>query len=101
MKKLFFILSLLGVGFTSTFAQNIETKKDNYPYWTISKEVMRMQFKNVKQVPATITTGNSSWIYAKGLQQHHAKYYTTNTGRVVMTGTPVWVISKGVATLRR
>lgn len=97
MKKIILILSFLGISLVTVYAQQAKIRKDNYPYWTISKDVMRMQFKNVEFAPASITTGSYSWIYAKGLNQWDANTSRKNTGKVTMTGTPLWVVSKGVA----
>lgn len=95
MKKLILILSFLGVISFTSYGQ--ELRKSNYPHWTISKDVHRMQYRTVQFVPATITTTNRSPAVTKGVTQYQASRGPELTGKVAMTGTPSWVISKGVA----
>lgn|SRR5690242_9394000 len=96
MKKISIILLLSAALPFAAVAQSNE-RTDNYPYWTISKDVQRMQYKDVVFVPAKITTGDAAWSVSKGVQQLQANREQKSTGRVQMTGYPSWIISKGVA----
>lgn len=96
MKKLSIIFLLSGlVAFTAQAQENKE-RQDNYPYWTITKGVQRMQFNNVTFLPAKITTGNAGWVTSKGVHRAAATSEVAS-GTVAKTGYPSWVISKGVA----
>jgi len=92
MKKISIIL-LFAVALP--FVGSAQTK-DNYPYWTISKDVQRIQYKNVELLPAKITTGNTAWNISKGVAQATASK-DANVGKVTTSGYPTWTISKGVA----
>jgi len=98
MKKICLVIALVGIGFAVSAQQN-SPKKDNYPYWTISKGAAQMQFKNVEYVPAKITVGDPSWTIAKGPAQLSAKNRKPG-GRIITTGYPTWVISKGAARMQ-
>jgi hypothetical protein len=100
MKQLILILGLAVCVTANTVAQNV-TKKDSYPYWTLSKEVQRFQFKDVEYTPSVIATGNMLFTSSKGVQRISDKgQVTEKAGRVAFTGTPSWVISKGVARMQ-
>lgn len=99
MKKIIALLSLSLV-VTVAFGQQNKMTKSNYPYWTISKDVQRMQYANVEYVPATITTGNSTVHISKGVNLVAARPTSESRGLVKMTGTPSHVISKGVARMQ-
>jgi hypothetical protein len=94
MKKLGLILLFAGFGDIVANAQETP-KKTNYPFWTISKDVQRLQFKNSIYVPSIIRTGDVP--VSKGIQQLHVSRSPKRTGTVAMTGYPTWTISKGVA----
>ncbi len=94
MKRILLILSFVAIGFTMN-AQD-EPQTERYPYWTISKGVQQIQFKNKKYVPATAVTGDNAIVYSKGVHKV-SKQESTVTGRVQTGGTPSWVVSKGVA----
>lgn len=95
MKKLSIIFLLSGlVAFTAQAQEN--KSQDNYPYWTISKDVQRIQFNNVTFLPAKITTGNAGWVTSKGVHRAAATSEVAS-GTVAKSGYPSWVISKGVA----
>lgn len=95
MKKLSIIFFLSGFVAFAAQAQDNKERQDNYPYWTVSKGVQRMQFKDVTFLPARITTGNGGWVTSKGV--HRTAASEVASGTVVKTGYPSWVISKGVA----
>lgn len=99
MRKISIILLLAAA---LPFGVNAQTKErtDSYPYWTISKDVQRMQYKDVVFVPAKITTGDLAQNVSKGVHQLSANRDTNVTGKVAMTGYPAWTISKGVARMQ-
>ena len=90
MKKLSIIFFLTGCMAWAAQAQ----EKENYPYWAISKDVQRIQYKDVTLAPAKITTGTGGWVISKGVQQPKEE---APKGTVAKTGYPSWTISKGVA----
>jgi hypothetical protein len=92
MKKLSIVVLLVGFGLAATAQSN--PRKDNYPYWTISKDVAKLQFKNVEYLPAKILVGDPAWTIAKIYTPASAK---TSRGKVVTSGYPTWMISKGAA----
>jgi hypothetical protein len=94
MKKLGLILLFAGFGDIAANAQETP-EKTSYPFWTISKDVQRLQFKNSVYVPSTLQTGDVP--VSKGIQQLHASRSPRRAGTVAMTGYPTWTISKGVA----
>jgi hypothetical protein len=71
-------------------------KTASYPLHVISKDIQRMQFKNVAYKPSIILTGNAITT-SKGIHRINANANNTPTGYVVMTGRPSFVVSKGVA----
>jgi hypothetical protein len=94
MKKFVFIMTIVTSTTLATQAQ--EGKSDSWPYWTISKDVQRTRFKDVRFEPAQIRSGNADWAISKGV--HRVKPApATSTGKVAMSGYPTWTISKGVA----
>ena len=93
MKKLFSIIGLIVLGTIAANAQS--TTSESYPYWTISKGVQQLQFKNLEYKPAAIVTGNGGWTVSKGVHQTNAN--VAATGRVQTSGRPTWFISKGAA----
>jgi hypothetical protein len=92
-KSALLAVSLLFLG-SGVFAQQKSSDKSNYPYWTISKEIQRMNFRNTVQQDASISTGNAV-VVSKHVNKINAR--PVRTGIVVRTGTPASVISKGVA----
>jgi hypothetical protein len=74
-------------------AQDLNAKKDTYPVWTISKDVQRLQFRNVIFVPAKIALGDVSSVASKDV---HKKSIEKRGGYVATNGYPTWTISKGV-----
>lgn len=99
MKKLTMLLGLTLCA-AVVMAQDNEGKKSSYPHWAISKDVQRFQFRNIEVAPLTITTGNAAWVQSKGVSQTYTKRSDATTGKVVMTGMPSSVISKGVARMQ-
>lgn len=93
MKRTALILLFGAFGVFAAHAQE-SVKKDSYPYWTISKDVQRVQYKNVQFVPSTIVTGNGQWTISKGVARAQDE---RATGNVQTGGRPTWFISKGVA----
>lgn len=69
-------------------------KKDSYPYWTISKDVQRLQYKNTLHTPVKIVLGDVRSSVTKNIHTHHQP---VREGTVVRSGYPTWTISKGVA----
>jgi hypothetical protein len=96
MKK---ILILAGVMSVFAFSAQAQRSYSTYPYWTLSKEIQKMQFRNTLQVPGTITT-TETIASSKGVAAHQ-KQSTQPKVRVKTSGTPSWVISKGVARIQR
>ena len=94
MKKFMFILALATGTTLATQAQ--EGKSDSWPYWTISKDVQRTRFKNVRFEPVQIRSGNADWAISKGVHRVQPTP-AAPTGRVTTGGYPTWTISKGVA----
>jgi hypothetical protein len=93
MKKLLSIICLVAVVSITANAQRLST--ESYPYWTISKGVQQLQYKNLQYVPSTVYTGNGSWTISKGVQKINET--STPTVKVKTGGTPSWVVSKGAA----
>ena len=98
MRKISIILLFSAVLPFAAIAQS-KPNTDNYPYWTISKDVQRIQYKDVAFVPAKITTGDIAWNISKGVQQRQVGQQQQPTGKVRTTGYPSWIISKGAARL--
>ena len=99
MKKLMACLCLTAGFALTTFAQEREITRETYPYHTISKGVQQLQFKNTTYVPAKITTGDLATVSGKGVNKFSTRRSNDFTA-VQMTGTPSWVISKGVARMQ-
>jgi len=99
MKKISLVLALVGIGIAAN-AQQDNSKKDNYPYWTISKGAAQMQFKNVKYVPAKITVGDPAWTTGKGAAKFLAKGRSRAGVQVVTSGYPTQIISKDAARMQ-
>ena len=97
MKKLSFVVLLAAFAAISANAQETTQRSDNYPYWTISKGVQRLAYKDVNFLPAKITTGNGAWAVSKGVARLTAEQAPASGARVAMSGYPAWTISKGVA----
>jgi hypothetical protein len=99
MKK---IIMILCCTFASAFvfAQADEGKKSNYPYWTISKDVQRLQFRDIEFQPINITTGTQIIPVSKGVSFMHTNRNPQRAVVVKMTGMPSSVISKGVARMQ-
>jgi hypothetical protein len=95
MKALPIIALLVVFGGFQAVAQTA-TEKSNYPYHTISKDVQKIQFKNVEHVPAKITMTSPAMTQTKGTAQILAKNEGTER-KMVRVGYPAWTISKGVA----
>jgi hypothetical protein len=93
MKRTALILLFGAFGIVGAHAQEA-VKKDSYPYWTISKDVQRIQYKDIQLAPSTIVTGNGQWVVSKGV---HRAQDERATGNVQTGGRPTWFISKGVA----
>lgn len=72
----------------------ITEKKDSYPYWTISKDVQRAQYKNTLHIPGKIALGDVRSSVSKSI---HRNNEPVRQGTVSTTGYPTWTISKGVA----
>jgi hypothetical protein len=97
MKTLMIVAGLMLTCFTMN-AQDTAIK-NTYPVWTISKDVQKIQFRNTENVAAIAVTGSNSMTVSKGV--HTARQpESTVTGRVKKTGTPAWVVSKGVARMQ-
>jgi hypothetical protein len=97
MKKAM-ILFCLTLAATFAYAQHGATKS-NYPYQTISKDVQRIQYRNVQFQPATIKIGDVAQFSTKGISRVQRKQ-TTPSIEVKMNGMPSHVISKGVARMQ-
>lgn len=96
MKTLSIIILLVGFWGFQASAQTAN-QKSNFPYQTISKEVQKIQFKNVEHMPAKIVLTNASAFSSKGSAQILARNTSTAERAMVRTGYPSWSISKGVA----
>jgi len=93
MKKIVLALGLFGFA-TVLFAQQAPVK-DNYPYHTLSKEVQKIQYKDVEYTPAEIKAGDPALTSGKAVQQR-TEVKDRNVA-VVTKGYPTWTISKGIA----
>lgn len=91
MKKSIVALGLLILISAGVNAQTKET----HPSLAISKDVQKLQFRNTEFTPAILTT-TTALPSSKGIAQIQNNR-TEIKGKVAMTGTPSWVISKGVA----
>lgn len=98
MKTAAFILAFFLV--TAVSAQAQETRKDNWPYWTLSKGVQKIQHRNVTFAQPNIKTGNGDWAISKGVAKMNAQKSDKPVGTVVLGGYPTWTISKGVARMQ-
>ncbi|HYG17392.1 MAG TPA: hypothetical protein VD816_00620 [Ohtaekwangia sp.] len=96
MRKAGLILFFAGCLAISASAQD-QTRTDNYPYWTISKGVQQHQFRDVKFIPAKITSADQTHLISKGVHQLQAARQPKRTGTVALGGDTSWTISKGVA----
>ena len=72
-------------------------EKSNYPYHTISKDVQKIQYKNVEHIPAKIMIVSPSLTQTKGSAQILNKKEISEKRQLVRVGYPSWSISKGVA----
>ncbi|HEY9006600.1 hypothetical protein [Ohtaekwangia sp.] len=99
MKRLGLVIILIAV-VTLVNAQDVKTKSESYPYWTISKDVQRLPYRNVKYIPAKISTGDLALNVSKGVQRLNAQRAPRQTGYITMPGYPAWIISKGVARMQ-
>jgi hypothetical protein len=97
MKKIGLILAFAVSTTLATQAQ--EVKSDSWPYWSLSKDVQRTRFKNVRFEPVQIRSGNNDWAVSKGVQRVQ-QAPAAPAGKVNMGGYPTWTISKGVARWR-
>lgn len=97
MKKLGLILAVV-VG-TTLATQAQEEKSDSWPYWSVSKDVQRTRFKDVRQAPVQIRSGNADWAISKGVHRVQ-QAPAAPAGKVAMGGYPTWTISKGAARWR-
>jgi hypothetical protein len=93
MKRTALILLFGALGAFTAQAQD-SSKKDSYPFWTLSKDVQRIQYKNIQFTPSTVVTGNGQWVISKGVHQAQEAPVAAN---VQTGGRPTWFISKGVA----
>jgi hypothetical protein len=98
MKKLIMVLAFAVSASITAWGQTpASEKKTTYPYWTISKDVQRMQFRGYQLQMPVISTTNMVFS-SKGIHSFSAK--PQSTGTVQMTGMPSYVISKGVARMQ-
>jgi hypothetical protein len=97
MKASIVVLGFVFVA-SGAFAQERVQKKSNYPYWTISKDIQRAQYKDIVRESATITTGDVSMFGSKGINKINAR--PSRKELVSMKGMPSHVISKGVARMQ-
>lgn len=95
MKKLTLVVFFTSLLAVTANAQDAP-RSSSYPYWTISKDVQRMQYKNTILTPAVISTGDALPV-SKGVQQLQANKTPRRKGMISTNGYPAWTISKGVA----
>lgn len=93
MKKILTLALLLG---TISLTANAQRSTSNYPYWAVTKEVQKHQFRNVLYSPANVTTAGVI-VTSKGIANFQANREVRSTAKVKMQGTPSFVVSKGVA----
>jgi hypothetical protein len=93
MKTVFVIICLTILNASLTTAQSATT--ETYPYWTISKGVKQLPYRNLQHVPSTIYTGNGTWTVSKEVQK--VSDANTQKRKVKKGGNPGWIISKGAA----
>jgi hypothetical protein len=98
MKKVMIGFCLGVFASISAFGQTPASEKTTtYPYWTISKDVQRMQFRGYQMEMPIVKTGNAIFS-SKGVHRFATKQEASGTVR--MTGMPSYVISKGVARMQ-
>jgi len=97
MKTLMIVAGLMLTCFTMNAQDN--GNKNTYPVWIISKDVQKIQFRDTENVAATAVTGNNSMVVSKGVHASRQPKSTV-TGPIRKTGTPAWVVSKGVARMQ-
>jgi hypothetical protein len=95
MKALILAFGLFFFSKVTTYGQ----QSTSYPYWSISKDVQKMQFKNKRYTTADITT-STSFPSSKGVAMIVTRNERRTAGRVKMEGMPSNVISKGVARMQ-
>ena len=99
MKKHLLILSLLAMSAIQVMGQNSAKYKSNYPYWTISKDIQRHQFRDVVYAPSAPAKGDVALVASKNVTRINRQ--TTFLSRPVkMGGTPAHVVSKGIARMQ-
>lgn len=99
MKKLGLIIILAGL-VNLTHAQETEERKVKWPYWTISKDVQRLPYRNTVFTPVKMSVGDVTLTSSKGVQQINTTRSPKRTGYVETNGYPAWTISKGPARLQ-
>lgn len=95
MKKVTLVLFFASLMAVAANAQDAP-RSSSYPYWTISKDVQRMAYKNTILTPAVISTGDVVPV-SKGVQQLQVNNTPRRKGMVSTNGYPAWTISKGAA----
>lgn len=100
MKTIALIFFLAGSVTLSAYAQetpqNKQVRKDNFPYWAVSKGVQRVAYKDVAVVPAKIGVTEVTTTSSKGVQRVQDRK-VKRSSLVATKGYPTWTISKGVA----
>ena len=74
-------------------------QSESYPFWTISKDVQKIQFRNSLYTPAEIKTG-TTLPYVKGVAVLQNREAAKSSVAVRMDGIPSSVIQKGVARMQ-
>jgi hypothetical protein len=94
MKRFMMVCVLASAAFVANAQQ--KDAQDNYPYWTISKAVQRVQYKDVAHTPATVTVKDVSSTVSKNVKRSEHE----GSSAIVVTGKRPSSSLKGVAAMR-
>jgi hypothetical protein len=94
MKRFMMVCVLASAAFVANAQQ--KDANDNYPYWTISKAVQRVQYQDVVHTPATVTVTDVATTVSKDVKRSESFGSST----VVVTGKRPSSSLKGVAAMR-
>jgi hypothetical protein len=97
MKRIIAGFCLIAGFSMGAFAQDGSVKTHRFPLHTISKDVARLQFRNTEYVPSKMMTGDVILVSGKGVNRFSTNRKATPSVAVTTGGTPLWVVSKGVA----
>jgi hypothetical protein len=94
MKRFMMVCVLVSAAAVANAQQ--KPANDNYPYWTISKAVQRVQYQDVAHTPATVNVTDVASTVSKNVKR--SEY--VGSSAVVVTGKRPASSLKGVAAMR-